>query len=93
MAADAPDLYANLQGADLVLFKGDLNYRKLVGDRDWDHTVLGLRLCSLRTLKANVQVGLQPGQAEKLTSHEPDWMTCSKYAVIQFYSSKAEQKD
>ncbi|KAL3052453.1 hypothetical protein OYC64_005071 [Pagothenia borchgrevinki] len=102
MAADAPDLYANLQGADLVLFKGDLNYRKLVGDRDWDHTVgFGTALqgfgpaplCSLRTLKANVQVGLQPGQAEKLTSHEPDWMTCSKYAVIQFYSSKAEQKD
>lgn len=100
MAADAPDLYASLQGADLVLFKGDLNYRKLVGDRDWDHTVsfgTALRgfgpapLCSLRTLKANVQVGLQPGQGEKLTSQEPDWMTSGKYAVIQFYSPKSEQ--
>lgn len=99
MAADAPDLYATLQGADLVLFKGDLNYRKLTGDRDWDHTVsfhTALRgfepapLCSLRTLKANVQVGLQPGQGEKLTSQDPGWMTSGKYAVIQFYNSKSE---
>ncbi|KAM4633048.1 damage-control phosphatase ARMT1 [Polymixia lowei] len=100
MAVDAPDLYATLQGADLVLFKGDLNYRKLTGDRDWDHTVgfdtalMGFgptSLCSLRTLKANVQVGLQPGLGEKLTSQDPDWMTSGKYAVVQFYSRQAEQ--
>ncbi|KAM9703220.1 damage-control phosphatase ARMT1 [Menidia menidia] len=99
MAADAPDLYGTLQKADLVLFKGDLNYRKLTGDRDWDHTVAfssALRgfgpapLCSLRTLKANVQVGLQPGQGEKLTSHDPNWMTSGKYAVIQFYNPQSE---
>lgn len=100
MEAEAPDLYATLQGADLLLFKGDLNYRKLTGDRDWNHTVgfdIALRgfgpapLCSLRTLKANVQVGLQPGQGEKLLSQEQDWMTSGKYAVIQFYSPKSEQ--
>lgn len=100
MAADAPDLYASLKEADLLLFKGDLNYRKLTGDRDWQHTVgfhTALRgfgpapLCSLRTLKANVQVGLQPGQGEKLTSQNPDWMTCGKYAVMQFHSPKSEQ--
>lgn len=99
MASDAPDLYATLQGADLILFKGDLNYRKLTGDREWDHTVgfdAALRgfgpapLCSLRTLKANVQVGLQPGQGERLTSQDPDWMTSGKYAVIQFFSPKSE---
>ncbi|XP_029352503.1 damage-control phosphatase ARMT1 [Echeneis naucrates] len=98
MATDAPDLYATLQGADLVLFKGDLNYRKLTGDRDWNHMVgfdCALRgfgptpLCSLRTLKANVQVGLQPGQGEKLTSQDPDWMTSGKYAIIQFHSTKS----
>ncbi|TNN68497.1 Protein-glutamate O-methyltransferase [Liparis tanakae] len=102
MEADAPDLYATLQGADLVLFKGDLNYRKLTGDREWAHTVgfnTALRgfgpapLCSLRTLKANVQVGLQPGQGEALGSQDPDWMTSGKYAVIQFSSAESEQKD
>nr|XP_046230102.1 damage-control phosphatase ARMT1 isoform X2 [Scatophagus argus] len=100
MAADAPDLYATLQEANLVLFKGDLNYRKLTGDREWDHTVgfdTALRgfgpapLCSLRTLKANIQVGLQPGQGEKLTSQDPDWMISGKYAIIQFCNPKSEQ--
>ncbi|KAK2890132.1 hypothetical protein Q8A73_018432 [Channa argus] len=100
MAAEAPDLYTTLQRADLVLFKGDLNYRKLTGDRAWDHTVsfdTALRgfgpapLCILRTLKANIQVGLQQGQGEKLSSEDPDWMTRGKYAVIQFYSPLSEQ--
>lgn len=101
MAAAAPDLYAALQGSDLILFKGDLNYRKLTGDRTWDHAIsfgTALRgfgpapLCALRTLKGNTQVGLQPGQGEKLSSEEPDWMSSSKYAVIQFYNPKSEQQ-
>ncbi|XP_018982095.1 damage-control phosphatase ARMT1 isoform X1 [Cyprinus carpio] len=100
MAVDAADLYSTLQGSDLILFKGDLNYRKLTGDRKWEHTVpfdQALRgfqpapLCSLRTLKADVQVGLQPGQAEKLSSQDPDWMTNSKYAVVQFCGPHREQ--
>ncbi|KAM9552557.1 damage-control phosphatase ARMT1 [Salvelinus alpinus] len=100
MAGDAPDLYATLQGADLILFKGDLNYRKLTGDREWDHMVpfdRALRgfgpapLCSLRTLKANIQVGLQPGQGENLNTQEPSWMTSGKYAVVQFSSPHREQ--
>ncbi|KAG7275354.1 hypothetical protein CRUP_007910 [Coryphaenoides rupestris] len=91
MAADAADLYAGLQGADLVLFKGDLNYRKLTGDLDWEPTGFGpAPLCSLRTLKANVQVGLQPGQAEKLSTLHPDWMTSGKYAVVQFHSPHSD---
>lgn len=99
MAAAAPDLYAALQGSDLILFKGDLNYRKLTGDRYWDHAVSfgpslcgfgPAPLCTLRTLKGNTQVGLQPGQGERLTLEEPDWMSSSKYAGIQFYNPKAE---
>lgn len=93
MAEVAPDLYTELQKSDLVLFKGDLNYRKLTGDRKWDFTVpfyQALRsfhpapLCSIRTLKADVQVGLQAGVGERLTATETDWLTTGKYGVIQF---------
>ncbi|XP_055982061.1 damage-control phosphatase ARMT1 [Sorex fumeus] len=93
MAQVAPDLYAELQMAQLVLFKGDLNYRKLTGDRKWEFTVPFHRalngfhpapLCSIRTLKAEIQVGLQPGQGEQLTASEPTWLTTGKYGVFQF---------
>lgn len=89
----APDLYAELQKACLVLFKGDLNYRKLMSDRKWDFTtpfrqaLSGFHpapLCSIRTLKAELQVGLQPGQAEQLMASDPHWLTTGKYGIFQF---------
>ncbi|XP_045699082.1 damage-control phosphatase ARMT1 [Phyllostomus hastatus] len=93
MSQVAPDLYAELQKAHLILFKGDLNYRKLTGDRKWEFTVPfhqalnGFHpapLCSIRTLKAEVQVGLLPGQGEQLTASEPHWLTTGKYGIFQF---------
>nr|XP_056709638.1 damage-control phosphatase ARMT1 [Euleptes europaea] len=96
MAEVAPDLYAELQKANLILFKGDLNYRKLTGDRKWDFTVPFHQalnnfhpapLCSLRTLKSDVQVGLKPGQGEHLMNIEPEWMIIGKYGVVQFDSA------
>nr|XP_004460439.2 damage-control phosphatase ARMT1 isoform X2 [Dasypus novemcinctus] len=93
MAQVAPDLYAELQKANLILFKGDLNYRKLTGDRKWEFTTpfpQALRdfhpapLCSVRTLKAEVQVGLRHGQGEQLAASQPGWLTSGQYGVFQF---------
>ena len=47
MADTDPDLYKELGQADLIIFKGDLNYRKLVGDLNWETTT---------TLKTALQV-------------------------------------
>lgn len=96
MKTIAPDLYDELSGAKIIFFKGDLNYRKLVGDRKWPHTTpftdalwgfLPAPLCSLRTLKADVQVGLSPGQDDQLEAISKDWMISGSYAIIQYAQS------
>ncbi|XP_069788389.1 damage-control phosphatase ARMT1 isoform X2 [Narcine bancroftii] len=96
MSLIANDLHAELQKSHLIFFKGDLNYRKLTGDRKWSYTVpfeTALRgfqpapLCSLRTLKADIQVGLKTGLGEQLAASDPDWLTSGHYAIIQFSNS------
>lgn len=100
MAKRRPDLYAILQSADLLLFKGDLNYRKLVGDLNWDPTVSfkhALRgfeptfLCTLRTLKADTVAGLDRVAVERV-KQQSDWMVTGQYAVMQCAGTPVERE-
>jgi len=95
MADTDPDLYQELSEACLVIFKGDLNYRKLVGDLNWETTAtfksalqgfLPTSVLSLRTAKADVMVGLELGQAERVTKVDPQWMVSGQWGVIQYAS-------
>ena len=94
MKGVAPDLYSSLEQSHLVVFKGDLNYRKLIGDRNWLYTepfssaLQGFHptnLCSLRTLKADLVAGLPEGAAQRAVSECKDWMIVGKYAVLQVH--------
>ncbi|XP_014204987.1 protein-glutamate O-methyltransferase [Copidosoma floridanum] len=92
MKSSNPSLYNKLSEAVLVIFKGDLNYRKLMGDVNWKYTtdfceaLRGFRptnLLSLRTVKADVCVGLPAGKAEELKKEIPNWMEIGKFGLIQ----------
>lgn len=87
------DLYRYLSESSLIIFKGDLNYRKLVGDRSWPttttfsealHGFCPAPVCTLRTLKADVVVGLGDGKAKELQAIAENWMVSGEYAVVQF---------
>lgn len=87
------DLYQRLSQAHLLIIKGDLNYRKLMSDCNWDPATpfkVALKgfaptnLCALRTVKADTVSGLQPGVAEKLRATNELWMKDGDYGVIQF---------
>jgi len=91
-------LLDGFKSSGLVIFKGDLNYRKLTTDAKWPPTtsfseaigpVRGLfPILSLRTCKADVIVGLPDGVAEKLDADEKErgWRINGKYALITFES-------
>lgn len=97
MSSVASDLYSTLCESHMVIFKGDLNYRKLLADRNWLYTenfniALGgfepTNLCALRTLKADLVTGLSPGTAAKAANQSMDWMITGQYAVCQVSKKK-----
>ncbi|HEX6756511.1 MAG TPA: ARMT1-like domain-containing protein, partial [Mycobacteriales bacterium] len=85
------DLAGELASASLVLVKGDLNYRRLVGDRRWDPTTplaaildyLPTPVLALRTLKSDVVVGLDPGTVAALEASGGAWRTDGTHALVQ----------
>lgn len=91
METYAPDLYQSLQKSDMIFFKGDLNYRKLLGDLKWPFTAsfeTCLRgfypapLCVLRTSKSDVLVGLPEGRDEEIKAQDKDWLVNGNWGVI-----------
>ncbi|MGV9319893.1 damage-control phosphatase ARMT1 family protein [Streptomyces sp. NPDC003660] len=91
--ADMPDdLRADFAAATLTVFKGDLNYRRLVGDRYWPPTTpfdevtayFPGPVAALRTLKSEVITGLSPATEAQLVAAEGrKWLTGGTHALIQ----------
>lgn len=76
---------------DLVISKGDANYRRFFEDRDIPPDTpiarLGLDLKSiffaLRTLKSEMLAGVDTELTNKLNLTDPEWMVNGKYSIIQ----------
>jgi len=81
-----------LAKSDLIISKGDMNYRRWVGDRHWIPTealkdvfsYIPAPFLALRVLKGETIVGLQPGQKEELDRKDPQWQFNGSYCIIQF---------
>lgn len=77
--------------ANLVISKGDANYRRALGDAPWPHTTPFADIVSylptptlfLRTCKSEVLAGLSKAQAEKMAQMEDDWLVNGRWGVIQ----------
>ena len=83
---------AELARTDLLISKGDANYRRLLGDRPWSFTTafdevvdyLPAPVLALRTAKSEVMVGLTPAQVDRLNDEDPDWLVNGRWGVAQF---------
>ena len=91
--AELPDdLRAEFAAAAVTIVKGDLNYRRLVGDRRWPPTtpfaeVTGYfpgPVAALRTLKSEVITGLSARTEAALVAAEAQrWRTGGTHALVQ----------
>jgi hypothetical protein len=88
------DLAAQYASARLVLLKGDLNYRRLVGDTHQPATSAFSQavgrfpapVAVVRTLKSDVIVGLDPATLARLDATGTPWRTTGTHAVIQVHA-------
>lgn len=89
---DLPDeLAAEFSGARLTILKGDLNYRRLVGDAAWPAAASFDELtayfpgpvATLRTLKCDVVAGVEPDRLAALDAATPNWRVDGGHALVQ----------
>ncbi len=88
-------LEKELSQSCLVISKGDANYRRLLGDLDWTYITpfadilayFPAPIVALRTVKAEIACGMQPGQAERIAAKDPYWMIDGRWGMVQFDKS------
>lgn len=86
------ELKNELAQSSLIIIKGDANYRRCLGDRQWSFTTVfedivcyfPAPILVLRTLKSEIAAGLQLKQVEKLNQEDPNWLTNGQWGLIQF---------
>jgi hypothetical protein len=86
------DLRRQLGRSDLVVLKGDLNYRRLLADRRWDPATpmegiagyFPAALVTLRTTKSELITDLPPEVVERLDRDDPKWLIEGRYGIIRY---------
>ena len=88
------DLTAQFLDCALCVFKGDANYRRLLGDLHWPHAMdfgqlvgayAPCPVLALRTCKCGLGVGIAAGEEARARQQDPStWLTSGKYGLVQF---------
>jgi hypothetical protein len=87
------DLQAEMAASNLLIAKGDANYRRLLGDRHWPTDIafaslvdyLPCGVLALRTLKSEIAVGIDPA---RIPTSDPEWMINGRWGLVQFAPPK-----
>lgn len=80
----------------LIIVKGDLNYRRLVGDYHWHNSVpiadkvsyIRKPLLIIRSLKSNVILDVKPETVKTLDKSAPNWKISGQHGIIQFLENR-----
>ncbi len=91
------DLRKEFERSDLVIFKGDANYRRLLEDRKWPFSAKMEDLLSwfpgdlavLRTLKSEILVGIPEDKVHEMFARDPAWLVDGKWGIVQLVEKKS----
>jgi uncharacterized protein with ATP-grasp and redox domains len=97
----SPDLYENFGTQDLVIFKGDANYRRLLGEQKWKETepfenvvsYLPSPTLAIRTLKYPLSCGASSNNSiekAKQMFGNNEWNCVGNCGVIHFSSNRSK---
>jgi hypothetical protein len=95
----SPSLSEELSNYDLIIVKGDVNYRRLLSDRQWPYTksitdiisYFPTSLVILRTLKSPIIVNLTTKQVQHFKQVERDWLINGQRGIIQYIKKNAKK--
>ncbi|MCJ7626205.1 MAG: damage-control phosphatase ARMT1 family protein [Anaerolineaceae bacterium] len=88
-----PESLSNdLMESQLIIVKGDANFRRILGDLHWCREstftsfdkYLPASLVALRVLKSEIIVGIKNNRELELWEIDPDWMINGRWGIIQF---------
>ncbi|WP_420628473.1 damage-control phosphatase ARMT1 family protein [Candidatus Leptofilum sp.] len=93
-----PTINQQLANANLLISKGDANYRRALGDAPWPHTTPFADIVSylptpalfLRTCKSEVLAGLSTAQAAKMAQLDEDWLINGRWGVNQLANNNSD---
>jgi len=87
-----PAVQTKLQGSKMCFVKGDANYRRLLGERQWPldtpaESILNywptLPVCALRTFKAEIGCGISVDAQRRAKAKDEKWMVSGRWGVVQ----------
>ena len=89
---DMPNsIQQKIQSSKLVFVKGDANYRRLLGEREWPldtsaTDVLSywpVPVCALRTFKGEIGCGITKSKQKEAADADLKWLVSGKWGVVQ----------
>ena len=94
------DCAQDIASADIVLIKGDANYRRLLEDRKWEtwrsmEEIAGdfpAPFACLRTMKSEIVVDIPAAKSEALTREDPEWLINGRRGIIRYCHPRSERR-
>lgn len=90
---DMPDkLREDISKSSCVFVKGECNYRRLLGDREYTldtpfndvASYWPAPVCALRTMKSEIGCGFTNSEIARAQKADPNWMINGRWGVVQF---------